>query len=687
MGRNDITSRDVINAFVEAERMASKEKAVVTKYKQVVETMRREETAILEESQKKCSKEYVDDYLESMDEQALGKKLSSNFDNPNVMRVGKCVTESITKGKYYKALDGESAANVEVANNISNWFTSQKQIGAESVYGIAMSTSLKSLGGMAILKAPKDPKSTDLIHEIFIGMHGTNDARKDIPNFAYIYGGFKCPPPVVDPKTKEVVSLCGNSENPDVQYVIYENIAPGNSMKDMAAAIGPMEYLSAILQIALATEYGALNFGWTHFDLHDENVILRDVSGVIASRNPEKDFYIRYPIDGKEIYVRSNRVATIIDYGRSHITSNGKDYGFFVMRAGVYPDTVYPMFDVYKFLMFSVYSILQSNGRDDTLEVANALYSYFNTTQHVIDAAKEQRKAFYNLPYSDRATSLNISGFISHARRMMPDMMDNLYVTDPARLEKLEVLGCSGLSGTCSTIQGVLKGVGLDKIRPTSVLGFYEQARIFENAEELPKTRSMNSPQLTVDYMEIDKGEPIDMIYNNDIKPTDLKFKQLVDNFRPLYPEAIVRHANELQTLLDEFRMGRESAEVNVVGINPKTVSQGTVEELISIESYEIVRAYLTQLSLFRTVAQKIASYLNSGAYITKVYRDEVNYKEFLELQLEYSSHFKQIKLLYVNGKNVAKEFVRVARTTRGKSIIDKNRTLQWFLRDIMYTI
>ena len=57
------------------------------------------------------------------------------------------------------------------------------------------------------------------MHEAFIGLAGTNQLRKEIPNFSFIYGAFKCDGPIMPGKGKEVKQFCTGESKSPVTYV------------------------------------------------------------------------------------------------------------------------------------------------------------------------------------------------------------------------------------------------------------------------------------------------------------------------------------------------------------------------------------------------------------------------------------------------------------------------------------
>ena len=148
-------------------------------------------------------KQLVDirDRLPNLDTDTVKDIANGQFYNRDAMLATMCVTDSIIY-----SIPGTDDS-VELVERIRRYFRNLKQIGEESVEGYAMLSSLEDTKGMFILKAPRDQKKDSLLHEAFVGVYGTNQLRKLVPNFSYIYGAFKCAPPIIDPLTKKVASF------------------------------------------------------------------------------------------------------------------------------------------------------------------------------------------------------------------------------------------------------------------------------------------------------------------------------------------------------------------------------------------------------------------------------------------------------------------------------------------------
>jgi hypothetical protein len=433
-------------------------------------------------------------YLPSLKTDELEHMVHDEFYNVNVMEVMSCLSEAI----FYTSVEQEGQVDANL--RIADWFSDVKQIGGPSAVGTAMLSSLKDAGGMLVLKAPQDPKNTELLHELFIGSFGTNKARKDIPNFAYIYGGFECSYPIIDDDTGKVISLCGNPNGPKVQYVAYEAITSATSMNSAIKTITTGEFLSLFMQVFFATYYGYMNFDWTHGDLHGENVMVRDISSTHKG-----EFYIKYPMGNNDYYVQSNSVATFIDYGNSHIMFNGEHYGRTFCQGSLYPTKSFPISDIYKFLLFVGYHALQEK-REDIIAYIARIFFFFNQEEDIHFAITEQRGSFYVLPNNPYVHKIfTMESMLNYLLEL--DEINGIVATknDGAR----QLLDCTLI---CRTSQDAFQITGIDpkaRIMVKSLVDYYDLRKIVspEVEKDLRSQIDNNLDKYTDDFMEGYRGE------------------------------------------------------------------------------------------------------------------------------------------------------------------------------------
>ena len=206
------------------------------------------------------------------------------------------------------------ATHVELASQINSEITELKTL-AEGVQGTVYSAVFKQLRDSIVLKHTKKGNSDELTaNKFFVALACSNKLRESIPNFVYIYGTFHCADPKLEKGLVKFDNWCVQDEKKNTVFLIMEKIN-GKTMGDSIRNCNIEQYLSYLLQIIGALQIAEESCSFTHYDLHTSNVILRPY--ILPY------FYIKY----KEIYIKTDKIATIIDYGRASIKVNGKWYG------------------------------------------------------------------------------------------------------------------------------------------------------------------------------------------------------------------------------------------------------------------------------------------------------------------------------------------------------------------------
>ena len=289
-----------------------------------------------------------------------------------------------------------------------------KRIGNTSVYGIAMTETLKNNRSEAkdlfIIKTSSKPEyNYDIIHECIVGFYGTNKLRDvGIPNFAYVYGAFSGSPTFYNDVDKKVISFIDTMKDP-VNYIMYENINPSIPLSEYCTKCSAEEFLLYYCQIIYALLYANKDIGFTHYDSHTNNILMRKISN--------GPFYIAYPdlVDKnkKHYFLSKGYIPTFIDYGMSHITyyNNNKkeDFGALnnnLISSSIFRDRPFFFHDAYKILMFSLRYM--KNYNNPSYDELKSLSVYFFNKQISDD---ELEKIYintnFNLPYTQATSGLD----------------------------------------------------------------------------------------------------------------------------------------------------------------------------------------------------------------------------------------------------------------------------------------
>lgn len=353
-------------------------------------------------SLKRCNLKTNFENVDDIRQELLKTNLTEHFHDSKVMGALFCIFDMILLTP-----EAQSGGFREANEYMSEIFTELRQIGAESVDGYAFMAKFGEIRNAFIIKAPRRPTNDGLFHEYFVGIACTNNLRMKVPNFAYILGGFKCTPPQLG-RDKIVDDWC-DSRFPEshVNYVIYEKI-DGKALVDECSTVGFQDFLSWFIQIAYSVQIGAESCGFTHYDLHYENVLMR--------RWTKNVFMIPYDTPNGTVYVRTNLISTIIDFGRSRVKVRGESFGVYGFeKYGVFVDRARPSYDLYKILGFCIHE-MWSTQNSVTMNKCLALWSLMDgkdkTSQDILSGKEE---------YFETKQDFDVWNFLDNVREEFPD--------------------------------------------------------------------------------------------------------------------------------------------------------------------------------------------------------------------------------------------------------------------------
>lgn len=402
-----------------------------------------------------AAKSVVLEHLATLDPIKLKSQVGSQFYNAPVMQAAACIAESFTIADDTNQI----ASNERIKEYISNL----KKVGSPSVMGYAMVTDLANPGtaksdDFFIVKAPQSTKNVNLLqHECAIAFFGTNILRSIIPNFAYIYATFKCSPPIIGSENKKVLAWCDSITEGAVSYAVYENITPAISFREYCKKCSINDYMHTIVQICCALKIAHRERDFTHYDLHDENVLIRSIPGVDT-------FLIQYD----DFYIRANSVATIIDFGQSHIAVRSEDEvlhlgdvsGSPLIHGGIFRDRSNIAYDIYKLLTSSLIILYHDNP--SVYEDVKSLLSFFNQTESPVDILKNQHELTYILPYIDEVLKFKMDDFIKYCITLCNrNGWLNPIIATPNPTDK--ILQCTSM---CRSFNDSLREAGVDLNKP-----------------------------------------------------------------------------------------------------------------------------------------------------------------------------------------------------------------------------
>lgn len=426
-----------------------------------------------------CPSAFRGDYrtnIHRVNEELIKHDMGKQYYNFEAVQATACLVDSLLY-----SLPGTNGT-IGLREMIRDKVTGLKRIGEPSAYGYVLSGGMDNVNDLFALKVSQNnTDESDLLHEAFVTMSTMNKLREiGIPNFAVVYGAFFCSGPIIDDKTNRVVEWCSPGNKNKVAYLIYENITPSSSMSNYNKTATVKQFLSALLQVACATDAAEKRYGYTHYDLHTSNVLARSATELGLG----KVFQIPYQDgNGKVMYVASEIIATIIDFGMSVVKygPNGKYYGTPEKTPDIYSrysDRSWGAHDIYKYLLFCARYLFDIYGnvpmmpaqqnRKLIINEIRSAYTYFSK-EPLESAVVKQWNSRYSLPYIKGKTSrFTVPGFISHV--LVNCSCAGVVSSKPFKnLSMLECRNCLSL-GSISTSAGAVKSVSV----PKSFIEYYD---------------------------------------------------------------------------------------------------------------------------------------------------------------------------------------------------------------------
>ncbi len=420
----------------------------------------------------------------------LQKSLRNTFYDPSILKLMGCLTDSLAI---------PSTSKITVNERLRHWIINLKKISVLSVSGDVAMADLSDAKNVYVIKTLQEPADEFqlqyLFHEYFIGIIATNKLREITPNFAYIYSFFSCSPSFAS--SKNITAWC-QTDKPSTNYIAYENIYPSMSYTDYTVrSTSFTEWFSYYLQILFALKIAHEKYDFTHYDLHGQNVLLRDVTDVNnenwGGQSPDvtsfpalnattlvKDFYLPYKYNNKIYYIKTNRVATIIDYGQSHIKFNGKNYGLLgIKKRGVFSDKSFILTDAYKLLTNLTMNYIETRTAPDDIDqmeeeeffitnLLNLFNFFFSDLEDSLDVLTASRENYYHLPETPKILKYTLDDFINYIFND-PSLGEiaNKIVLIKSQPDKnmLNVLGCNntGKLGICKSIDEHKQKLGISE--------------------------------------------------------------------------------------------------------------------------------------------------------------------------------------------------------------------------------
>lgn len=479
---------------------------------------------------------------------SLFKELQDeDFANPYLGWVGECFINSLTTSD-----DDKFFINQKIKNHIVNL----KKIGVDGAHGFAFLSDYKSgrktTKQLFVIKSAisEDQAFDESRHEVIIGFE-LNKLRSKIPNFAYVYGGFTCGLPMIINRKAE--NWC--SANGNVNYVVYEFINNNTRFQDYTSNCTTEEFLEKYLQILNSLNLAYKEMDFTHYDLHNDNVLMRIIEG-----QPKLAIKYTYP-NNRVKYHLTESIMTIIDLGFAHLKKDKKiDIGNpAFMAAGVFPNQSNIYVDAYKLLGFCMLTMKSQNY--PVYRSLFPLMGFFDKTDSVNDIIDRGRQDLFVCPRVRDDNLDKLINFITSNYNTRSFLVDY-----PPRGYKVVI---------CEDCKNMKDVINMFEKHP------YEDIleRIFNHGkEDIDKgefLKARNSKLLEIDRQEAKINKLLDLVSS-----TRLDQKQL---FSLTYMRGYKKYLSDLAKLIDL----KDRMKYNILLINKASKLYG--EEGITTDSYSSI--------------------------------------------------------------------------------------------------
>ena len=340
--------------------------------------------------------------MSSLDFSALAYQLDNDYVDGNVMMRLKCLFFALAEKK-----------DVEGVNRLLVYIEDLRRFGEPSSGGIVAEGSF---GNEVIGKIDKAVVikgdfsfSQDAGHEYFVSEHGLNDLRTMIPSFAISYKLFECAP-FVQSTSGKILEFCNNQA--PYSFIMMENVHASSPLSSVMDEYEFDQVYNLVMQTFYALSFANKRNGFTHYDLHENNILVRP----LPSKYNGKGI-----INFGGVRMLVTNVSTIIDYGKSYIKVGRDDYGIYGDENRNISPTSNILFDIFKLLMF-MYWGGKGKNRNGIQRMLKA--SFFTDDKDVDDHLpkylESMRKRYFCFPYATPDT-FDVNEFLGNIRREFPE--------------------------------------------------------------------------------------------------------------------------------------------------------------------------------------------------------------------------------------------------------------------------
>lgn len=227
------------------------------------------------------------------------------------------------------------------------------------------------------------------IHEAYVSFICLNQLRYVIPNYGLLYAVVQIP------TTQEVV-------------LIKENLQQHPTMTQALKTATLHDCLNWLLQIILALEIAVIEFGFTHYNLHTDNIRIKNIT--------KSD--VAYVHNNETLLLSCNSIAVMVDFQLSHVKSALKDatvaehFGTVNYKnRGIFWNETRPFYDIYKLLMWMILTLKRQNN--PVYKELGRLCRFFGESTFDNLEIDSRHSFIYNLEITNNERTRSIREFLT----------------------------------------------------------------------------------------------------------------------------------------------------------------------------------------------------------------------------------------------------------------------------------
>lgn len=230
----------------------------------------------------------------------------------------------------------------DLLKNVHQWLRIRKRVSGSSVFGVVYMALIDGVQESRL--AVKLAKKGNLVHEAVVGAI-MNRLRPHCLNFNYFFTTFGCSPAVDDnPRLGWCVPVSSEKSG---SYLVNEFI-DGITVTQWLREQPPLEdFHRLMIHLIFALWIAGTKVGFTHFDLHTDNVMIRELNETIE---------FTYEIEPRRrYYVQNNRVPIVIDFGQSRVEYEGAIFFYPNVPNNFDSFRYFPAFDLMRFIYSALF--------------------------------------------------------------------------------------------------------------------------------------------------------------------------------------------------------------------------------------------------------------------------------------------------------------------------------------------